>query len=88
VDDLGKDTVKTTRGTITKIDKKAHTVTIKGEDGAESTYDFGKDAATDSEHGVVKGFDYTASKAKQGDKVVVEYTENAGKKVVHFFKGM
>lgn len=44
VDDLGKDTVKRTEGTITQVDKKAHRVTIKGEDGAEETCDFGKDA--------------------------------------------
>jgi hypothetical protein len=88
VDDLGKDTVKSAHGTITKIDKNAHTVTIKADDGAESTYAFGKEAASDSEHGVVKGWDYTASKAKAGDKVSVEYTEDAGKKVVHFFKAL
>jgi hypothetical protein len=88
VDDLGKDTVKSANGTITKIDKKAHTLTIKTDDGAESTYAFGKEAASDSQHGVVKGWDYTASKAKEGDKVAVEYTEDTGKKVVHFFKAM
>lgn len=86
VDDLGKDTVKSSQGVITKVDKKAHRVTIKGEDGAEQTYDFGKDAAGDSEHGVVKGWDYTATKAKEGDKVVVQYSDETGKKVVHFFK--
>jgi NADH dehydrogenase FAD-containing subunit len=86
VDDLGKDTVKTSEGTITKVDKKAHKITIKTEDGAETTYDFGKDAAGESQHGVVKGWDYTASKAKEGDKVAVQYTDEAGKKVVHFFK--
>lgn len=88
VDDLGKDTVKTAQGTITKVDKKAHTVTIKTDDGAESTYSFGKEAASDSEHGVVKGWDYTEGKAKEGDKVTVQYTEHAGKKVVHFFKAL
>lgn len=88
VEDLGKDTVKSAQGTITKIDKKAHTLTIKGEDGAESTYNFGKESASDTERGVVKGWDYTASKAKEGDKVAVQYTEDAGKKIVHFFKSM
>jgi hypothetical protein len=86
VDDLGKDTVKVAKGTVTKVDKTAHTVTIKGDDGAEATYNVGKDTARDSKNGVVKGWDYTASKAKAGDKVVVHYTEDAGKKVVHFFE--
>jgi hypothetical protein len=85
VDDFGKDAFKVSHGTVTKVDKTAHTVAIKGEDGAETTYDWGKDATVDTEHGVVKGSQYVA---KEGDKVVVHYTEDAGKKVVHFFKGM
>ena len=86
VDDLGKDTVKVAKGTVTKVDKTAHTVTVKGDDGAETTYNVGKDAAIDSKNGIVKGWDYTATKAKAGDKVVMHYTEDAGKKVVHFFE--
>jgi arginine repressor len=85
VDDFGKDAMKVSEGTVTKVDKAAHTVKIKTEDGAETTYDWGKDATVDTEHGVVKGSQYVA---KEGDKVVVHYTEDAGKKVVHFFKGM
>jgi hypothetical protein len=85
VDDLGKDTVKVAKGTVTKVDKTAHTVTIKGEDGSEQTYQMGKDATADSEKGVVKGWDYTATKVKEGDKMAVHYTETAGKKVIHFF---
>jgi hypothetical protein len=85
VDDFGKDTMKVSEGTVTKVDKAAHTVAIKTEDGAETTYDWGKDATIDTGHGIVKGSQYVA---KEGDKVVVHYTEDAGKKVVHFFKGM
>jgi hypothetical protein len=86
VDDLGKDSQKMAKGTVTKVDKAAHTMTIKTEDGSEQTYSFAKDAAADSGKGIVKGWDYTAGKAKEGDKVVVHYTESAGKKVVHFFE--
>ena len=86
VSDLGKDTEKVTKGTITKVDKDGHRLTIKGEDGAEQTYDFEKDAAADSEKGIVHGWDYTATKAKEGDKVVVHYTVRSGKKIVHFFE--
>lgn len=85
VDDFGKDTMKVSEGTVTKVDKAAHTVSVKTEDGAETTYDWGKDATIDTEHGVVKSSQFVA---KEGDKVVVHYTEDAGKKVVHFFKGM
>jgi Cu/Ag efflux protein CusF len=85
VEDFGKEDLKEARGTVTKVDKGAHTVTVKTEEGAEATYSLGRDAAVDTEKGVVKGTDYTA---KEGDKVVVHYSEDAGKKVVHFFKSL
>jgi hypothetical protein len=86
VDDFGKDSLKDVKGTITKVDQAAHTVKIKSDDGAEETYSVGKNAAKDSEKGVVHGWDYTVGKAKEGDKVAVQYTEEAGKKVIHFFQ--
>jgi len=85
VDDVGKDTVKVGKGTVTGLDKVGHTVTVKTEDGSEETYHVAKDAAVDTEHGVVKGTEYTA---KKGEKVTVHYTEEAGKKVAHLIKHM
>ena len=85
VEDFGKEGLKEGRGTVTKVDKAAHTVTVKTEDGTESTYSLGRDAAVDTEKGVVKGTDYTA---KEGDKVVVHYSEDAGNKVAHFFRSL
>ena len=82
--DLGKDTVKVSEGTVTKVDKAARTVTVKTEDGSEATYHVAKDATIDAGHGVMKGADY----AKEGEKVSVHYTEDAGKKVVHFVHGL
>ena len=83
VDDFGKDTLKVSKGTVSGVDKAAHTVSVKTEDGSEETYHIGKDTAVDTEHGVVKGTEYTA---KEGEKVSVHYTEEAGKKVAHFIK--
>src|SRR5512135_2733132 len=78
--DMGKDTVRVSDGTVTKVDKAARTVTVKTEDGSEATYHVAKDATVDGGHGLMKGADY----AKEGEKVSVHYTENAGKKVAHF----
>ena len=86
VSDLGEDSQKIATGTITKVDKAGHRLTVKAEDGTEDTYDVGKDAAGDSEKGVMRGWDYTATKAKEGDKVVLHYTLSSGKKIVHFFE--
>jgi len=55
----------------------------KAEDGTEATYRVSKDAAVDTERGVVDGAKYSA---KEGDHVVVHYSEEAGHKVVHFVK--
>jgi hypothetical protein len=86
VEDFGKDSQQVAKGVVTKVDKTGHRLTVKTEDGSEKTFDFGKDAAGDSEHGAVRGWDYTATKAKEGDKVVLHYTESSGKKIVHFFE--
>ncbi len=85
VDDFGKDAFQTSKGTVTKADKAGRTVTVKTEDGAEETYHVAKDASVDTEHGVVKGSEYAA---KEGEKVTVHYTEEAGSKVAHFIKHM
>ena len=85
VDDLGKDTLTVSKGVVTDFDKAGHTVTVKTEDSSEQTYHVAKDAAVDTEHGAVKGTEYTA---KKGEKVSVHYTEKAGQKVAHFIKHM
>jgi hypothetical protein len=83
VDDFGKEALKGGKGTITKVDRATRTVAIKTEDGAESTYRLGSDAIVETDHGVVRGTTYVA---KEGDRVVVHYTETEGAKVVKFFK--
>lgn len=83
VEDFGKDTLKAGRGTVTHVDRAAQTVTVKTDDGAEATYKLGAEGVVETDHGVVKASRYLA---KEGDKVVVHYTEDAGEKVVRFFK--
>ena len=85
VDDLGKDTVKVSKGTVTKFDYAGHAVTVKTEDGSEQTYRVARDATVDTEHGTVKGTEYAA---KKGETVTVHYTETAGRKIAHFIRKM
>jgi len=80
---VGKGTVKVGKGTVTGLDKAGHTVTVKTEEGTEETFDVAKGAAVDTEHGSVKGTEFTA---KKGEKVTVHYTEEGGKKIAHFIK--
>lgn len=85
IDDFGKDSFRVSKGVVTGVDKGAHTVTVRTEDGSEETYHLTKDAAVDTEHGVVRGTEYAATK---GEKISVHYTDDAGKKVVHFIKSI
>jgi len=82
VDDLGKGTVKASKGTVTGIDRAGHTMTVKTESGAEETYHVAEDATVDTKDGVVKGAEY----AEKGAKVTVHYTVEGGQKVAHFIK--
>ena len=83
IQDLGDHSLKMGEGTVTHVDKAGRTVTIKAEDGTETTYRVAKHAAIDTAHGVTKDSEFVA---KEGEKVTVHYTEDAGEKVVHLFK--
>lgn len=72
---IGKDGIKVTKGTVTKIDKDTKTVVVKSADGTEKTFDYTGHAVED----VGKG-------GEKGAKVTVYYTEEAGKKIVNFFE--
>jgi hypothetical protein len=81
LDVVGKEGMKATEGTITKIDRKTKTLTVKTADGAEETYKLSAHATNDA------GKDMAAGSEKSA-KVTVYYTEDAGKKVAHFFEKM
>jgi hypothetical protein len=50
IKDFGKDTLKVSKGIVTKVDHAAHTVGIKTEDGTEAINRLSNDAAVDTEH--------------------------------------
>jgi len=70
---VGKDGMKVTKGTVTKIDKGAKTMVVKSADGTEKAFEYTDNAAKDVGKETGKGID-------QGAKVTVYYTEEAGKK--------
>lgn len=78
IEKVGKDGLKEMDGTVKSVGKDGKTVVVKSADGTEHTFDVaGKDTA-DAAKGIGKGAD------KSG-KVTVYYTEEGGKKIVHFF---
>jgi hypothetical protein len=79
VDKVGKDGMKVTEGTVSRIDRGAKTVTVKAADGTEETYHMAAHATKDAGKDIAEG-------AEKSAKVTVYYTQEAGHKVVHFFK--
>jgi hypothetical protein len=74
---VSKDGLKATKGTITKFDKDAKTVTVKAADGTEKTFELSAKAVEDAGKATGKG-------VAKGAKVTVYYTEDAGKKTAHY----
>jgi hypothetical protein len=75
VDHVGKDGMKATVVAVKSVDHAAKTVTVETGKGAEETYHLTDRAVVETGKGLEKG-----------GKVTVYYTEDAGKKIAHFFK--
>ena len=74
IDHVGKGGLKTSEVIIKNVDQGAKTVTVKTAQGGEETYRMADRAARESGKGLEKA-----------GKVTVYYTEDAGKKIAHFF---
>jgi len=79
VDHVGRDGLKVGEGIVSKIDRGGKTLVVKTADGTEETYHLTDRAAKDAGKGIAEGSEKSA-------KVTVYYTEQAGRKVAHFFK--
>ena len=79
VDDVGKEGLKVTEGTVSRVDRGAKTIAIRTADGAEETYRLTDHAAKDAGKDIAHG-------AEKSERVTVYYTEEAGHKIAHFFK--
>ena len=79
IDHIGEGGMKATEGTISSIGRGAKTLAVKTADGADETYRLSGQAAKET------GKDIAAGTGKSA-KVVVYYTEEAGRKVAHFIK--
>lgn len=79
VDKLGKDGLKSVDGVVTTVGKDGKNVVVKTADGTEQAFDVAGHDTEAAAKEIAKGADKTG-------KVTVYYTENAGKKIAHFFK--
>jgi hypothetical protein len=79
VDKLGDKGLEKTEGTIKEIDRGGRKLVIESADGTERTFKLSAHAAADSAKDV-------PADAEKGTKVAVYSTEQAGKKIAHFFE--
>ena len=79
MDRVGDGGLKVAKGTVSSIDRGTKVLAVKTADGAEATYKISEHAAVDAGKETGKG-------VEKASKVTVYYTEEGGKKVVHFFK--
>jgi len=79
VDRLGKDGLKATKGTVVGLERGSKYLAVKTADGTKETFELTDRAAVDSGKGIAKG-------SEKAGKVTVYYTEDAGKKIAHFFE--
>jgi hypothetical protein len=75
VDHIGKEGLKVSVVAVKSVDHGAKTVTVKTAEGAEETYHLTDRAAKETGKGLEKA-----------GKVTVYYTDDAGKKIAHYFK--
>jgi len=80
---FGEKTVHVTEGTIEDVGEGTKTVAVKTADGTKQAFDVSERATVDTGKDVGR---YSAIGAKKGEHVTVYYTEEAGKKIAHFFK--
>jgi hypothetical protein len=79
IDRIGKDGLEVTKGTITAISRTGKTLAVKTADGTVKTFQLTGRAAKYAGTGIAKG-------SEKGASVVVYSTEEAGKKIAHFFE--
>jgi hypothetical protein len=79
VDKVGKDGMKDVEGTVSAIDRGTKKLVVKSADGTEHTFKLADRAAEDAGKEVGKA-------VEKSSKVTVYYTEEAGKKIAHFFE--
>jgi hypothetical protein len=79
VDKVGKDGMKAVDGTVSTLDRGTKKLVVKTADGTEHTFRIADRAVVDAGKDVGHATEKSA-------KVTVYYTEDAGKKIAHFFE--
>ena len=79
VDIVGEEGVKVTEGTVAHLDRRHHDITVRFDNGRTETFHLTDRAAREAAND-------TGAAAANAAKVVIYYTDEDGRKVVHYFK--
>ena len=79
IDQVGSDGLKVTEGTVTRIDRGKKEITVRFDDNKTETLQLTDRAAA----GTGRDLDETPG---NGTRIAVYYTDESGRRVVHFFK--
>jgi|SRR5581483_1886527 len=79
VDRVGKDGMKAADGTVSELDRRSKKLVMKTANGAEQEFQVTDRAVEEAGRDLGEGSEKSA-------RVTVYYTENAGKKIAHFFE--
>jgi hypothetical protein len=85
VEDLGSGPLTTDLGTVVKLDKHAHQITIKGDSGDEKTFQIDGKTLADSFYGVTEGQKFSADK---GAKVRITASVENGTPTALFIRAL
>jgi hypothetical protein len=79
IDKIGEAGLKSSVGTIEHIDRGGRKLVVASSDGVKSTYRLTDHAAKDGGKDIGEG-------TEKGTRITVYYTEEAGRRVAHFFE--
>ncbi len=78
VDVVGAEGLRTTEGVVTRIDRGRNQITVRYDNGKNETFQLTERAAAESAQ--------NANGTTPGARVVIYYSDQTGKRVVHYFK--
>ena len=81
-----KAVVKESEVVIRKVDQEGRKVYAKAKDGTEHVYEVGKEATIATGNKIADVGKVTGEKLKEGTQATIHFSEESGRKVMHFLK--